>query len=214
MKKNQRYYLCRYLLLLGFCVSLAVLAMAAQKGSESAAVLFPLSQGQSWVYRAYVKGSDKDELDSEPQFKESKSYINDIITVDGVDWYQLEEYDNRFWIRNSGAGQMEAVNLFGMKSEDLKGFNPKALREELVFKFPAKEGEVWNAMESTLRYEGLETKKVPAGTFQCHSYAMIQDGIVYSHSCIAEGMGVIYSDSLLENGLYEVSELLFFSSEI
>ncbi len=170
----------------------------------SGKVLFPLSIGQYWIYQ--VKSGTK-----------SGTIENRIVssrTIGNIEWFLSMEYGDKFWIRNTPAGQAEAVNLY-TKGEDAAIFeqlDPKVIREELLFKFPAKAGDQWVALENTLRYEGRRRIDTPAGSFDCHwysitSYLIDKKGQTYSHSCIAEGVGVVYSDNLLEDGTLEISRL-------
>jgi len=48
----------------------------------------------------------------------------------------------------------------------------------------------------------------PAGHFSCLMYSIAQYGQTYSHSCIAPGIGVVYSDNTLPDGSLEVSRLV------
>jgi hypothetical protein len=165
----------------------------------SAATLFPLEVGQYWVYEIRL-GEEKALVEN---------HIAGSQTIDGTEWFLSVEYGEKFWIRNSEEGQVEAVNLY-TKSEHAAVFeqlDAKTLREELLFKFPARPGDSWITLENVLRYEGIKTYTVPAGTFECHHYSITQYGVAYSRSCIAEGIGIVYSDNLDASGEWEISRL-------
>jgi len=209
MKSCQQYFTrsCYFTILCGLFLSAAGVNAETGLGAQHDAQqsLFPMEVSRSWTYRVHFEGKPD-------SAREVTNGIIETIDIEGVTWYSLQEYGDRFWIRNSDIGQMEAVNIYGRKPHDLEGIDSKVIRQEVMFKFPVKKGESWVILENTLRYEGLESKKVPAGEFQCHLYSITQYGQTYSHSCIAEDIGVVYSDNILENGEKEISELLHWQS--
>ncbi len=159
--------------------------------------LFELEVGSYWVYEVSDKSSKRTVT----------NYIADEKQIEHIKWFQLIEYGEKFWIRNTDEGQSEAVNLYTMDTNQLDRLDAKVVREELMFKHPAKVGERWIILENYIEYTGQQTVEVPAGKFKCHMYSITQYEITYSHSCIAEGVGIIYADNLMENGEKEVSLL-------
>jgi hypothetical protein len=183
-------------LLLAACTAAPTGDRAAARAATG---LFPLAVGEYWVY----------EIRAGNQTSTVENRITASHTIGDTEWFLSVEYGEKFWIRNSAEGQVEAVNLYS-KSETAAVFeqlDPKTLHEELLYKFPAQAGDSWVALENVLRYEGKKTLTVPAGTFECHSYSITQYGQTYSHSCIAEGVGVVYSDNTLPDGQLEISRL-------
>lgn len=182
--------------------SLALLSACAARDTVPAAAteLYRLETGLYWQYRV-IHG------------QESNTVENNIVgsqRIGNITWFESVEYGERFWIRNTPAGQIEAVNLYTQKDTAaiFEQLDAKALHEELMFKFPATAGDSWTTLENTIHYEGLRSISVPAGNFHCHQYSISQYGQTYSHSCIAEGVGVVYSDNLAPDGVLEVSELV------
>jgi hypothetical protein len=167
--------------------------------------LFRLEPGMFWEYEVKKEASDS--------FAKVKNKVLGSHRFEGLVLFQIEEFGSIYWIRNSRKGQMEAVNLYGKKVEDIIGISEKSIREELMFKFPAKAGEQWVTLENTISYDGLRTVETPAGRFECHMYSVSQYGETYSHSCISEGVGVIYSDTLLQDGSLETAHLISTGTE-
>jgi len=192
IKRRHTFSLFSLIWLLGACAAKPV-------SEQQPAVLFPLAVGQYWVYEII--------LDDEGAIIEN--HITSSQTLGETEWFLSMEYGEKFWIRNTAEGQVEAVNLYtkGENAAIFEQLDPKTIREELLYKFPAREGDSWVALENVLRYEGKKIFTVPAGTFECHSYSITQYGQTYSHSCIAEGVGVVYSDNVLPDGRLEISRL-------
>ena len=192
-------------LLPAFIPLLALLGACATKpAAMTARGLFPLEVGRYWIYQ----------LDGDKQ-KTVKNSIASTLTIGETQWFESIEFGEKFWIRNGDEGQMEAVNLY-TKDENAAIFekiDPKVIHEELMFKFPARPGDTWTTLENLISYEGIETLTVPAGDFSCHMYSIAQYGQTYSHSCIAEGIGVVYSDNILPDGKKEISRLLEWSKK-
>lgn len=178
---------------------LTACAAVPDSNRQAPAALFPLAVGQYWVY----------EIRAGEQYATVENRITASRRIGEQEWFLSEEFGEKFWIRNSTAGQVEAVNLYtkGEHAAVFEQLDPKTLREELLYRFPAQAGDSWVTLENVLRYEGKKTITVPAGTFECHSYSITQYAITYSHSCIAEGVGVIYSDNLRPDGHLEISRL-------
>jgi len=178
---------------------LAACTTHVQPVVEKTTGLFPLHPGSYWQYRV-THGNQTSQVENS---------ITSSKLIGNTEWFESVEYGERFWIRNTAEGQVEAVNLYTQKETAaiFEQLDPKTLHEELMFKFPAKAGDSWMTLENTIRYEGIRALTVPAGTFSCHQYSISQYGQTYSHSCIAEGIGVIYSDNLAADGVLEVSEL-------
>lgn len=154
--------------------------------------LFEFEVGMSWEYR--VSG------------KQSYNVVNRISMskmINGKMWFQLTEYGEKFWVRNSPQGQVEAINLNETDAEKTDD-----LGVELIFKFPAKSGETWLSYGSLTKYIGIQEMNVPAGKFMCHMYHMDLGGGEYSDTCIAEGVGVIYNEAVLNGNEKEVSRLI------
>lgn len=160
--------------------------------------LFPLEVGSSWTYQV----GDKAAL--------AENTITTSLIIGTTTWYLYQEFGEKFWIRNGPEGQLEAVNLYnkGENAAIFEKLDAKSVREELVFRFPANPGESWITLENEIRYEGLRKMDVPAGTFNCHYYSITQYGQTYSHTCIAEQVGIVFSDRQLPDGNWETSTLL------
>ncbi len=145
----------------------------------SAIELYPLHLGAVWWYEAELNGVPQEIM---------QSYIQHSVVVDGVEWFELVEDGQRFWVRNTPDGQAEAENYF---DRDLNISEP--IDEVLIFKYPAVVGETWSGVESSIAYLGLHTIEVPAGVFECHMYHFKDMDEVFSESCIAEGVGIVYN---------------------
>jgi len=188
----------RYLLLI--LVHIALLnACMAKPAATLPQELFPLEVGRYWKYR--VTGDNQSVVENQ---------IASSLTIGNTRWFESIEYGEKFWIRNSALGQVEAVNLYtkGENAAVFEQLDPKTLHEELMFKFPAEKGESWSTLDNVIAYEGSQTITVPAGKFACRMYSITQYGQTYSHSCIAEGVGIVYSDNILPDGKNEISELV------
>lgn len=160
----------------------------------SAAGLYQLRVGLVWYY----------ELEGAAQ-ETARSSINRSVVANGVEWFELTEYGERFWVRNASQGQVEAVNYF---DSDFNVSEP--VEEALIFKYPAAIGETWGSPESPTAYLGRRKITVPAGTFECHVYRFDLGGGAFSESCIAEGIGVVFNKFKDNSGNTEVSKLLRF----
>ena len=154
--------------------------------------LFYFSVGLEWKYQ--VEGDDK---------RVVTNAVTDVKTVKGRNWYKLEEYGETFWVGNSSLGQVEAIDFFEGDPGQLD--EPE---EVLIFKFPAKVGEIWYNVDSPTSYDGVKTLTVPAGTFNCHMYTINMGNGDYSKSCIAKDVGVVFNEAVLEGGLKEISKLI------
>lgn len=154
--------------------------------------LFTFEVGKYWKYS--VQASDTYEV---------VNHIEKSKIINGKKWYQLIEYGEKFWVSNSPKGQVEAVNLY-----ETQGEYTGDLEVSLIFKYPAKVGEQWGMPENLVIYNGLKSISVPAGKFNCHMYHMDLGGNNYSDTCIAEGVGVIYNESILNDGDKEISRLV------
>lgn len=182
-----------------FTVLAACTSTPAPLAARTHGVLFPLAVGEYWVY----------EISAGNQHRTIENRISASHTIGDTEWFLSVEYGENFWIRNSPEGQVEAVNLYnkGETSAVFEQLDAKTIHEELLYKFPVKTGDSWVTLENVLRYEGKKIMTVPAGTFECHDYSITQYGQTYSRSCIAEGVGVVYSDNTLPDGTLEVSRL-------
>ena len=160
--------------------------------------LYEFEVGMFWEYSVIGKNSYK-VVNHVPRSK----------IINGKKWFQLVEYGEKFWVANSPQGQIEAVNLYETDAEKTDN-----LKIELIFKFPATEGDTWVPSETPTRYMGIREITVPAGEFMCHMYHMELGGKYYSDTCIAEGIGVIYSEAVLDNGEKEISKLIRYGKRI
>lgn len=160
--------------------------------------LFPLAVGSHWKYRT----GDSATL--------TENAITGSLLIGDTRWFLYREYGEKFWIRNGAKGQLEAVNLYnkGESAAIFEQLDAKSVREELLFRFPAKPGDTWTMLENEIRYEGRRDMTVPAGSFSCHFYSITQYGQTYSHTCIAEQVGIVFSDNLLDDGRWENSVLV------
>lgn len=160
--------------------------------------LFPLGVGSSWTYEVGTEA------------RRVENTITTSLTIGTTTWYLYQEFGEKFWIRNGPEGQLEAVNLYnkGENAAIFEQLDAKSIREELLFRFPARAGESWVMLENEIRYEGQREMSVPAGTFDCHYYSISQYGQTYSHTCIAEQVGIVFSDRQLPDGSWETSSLV------
>ena len=154
--------------------------------------LYDLKVGSTWTYQ--VEGGSSDTVTNS---------ITGMQQIQGKIWYKLVEYGDTFWVRNDDSGQIEAANFFD--SEPTPQDEPE---EVLIYKYPAKAGETWDADGTPITYKGLSTVTVPAGTFDCHEYLIDMGPGFYSRSCITAGIGVIYNEAVLEKGVKQVSRLV------
>ena len=170
--------------------TMVILVLCTQVQAQ---VLFELKVGKYWRYA--VSGEKQHEV---------KNYIAKSKIINGREWFQLIEYGEKFWISNSSEGQLEAENLNETEAE-----NTSDLGVSIIFKFPAEVGDSWKTYFGThTKYIGLKTISVPAGTFTCHMYHMDLRGNDFSNTCIAEGVGVVYNESRLNNQTKEISKLI------
>jgi len=159
-------------------------------GTTLAAPLYPLEVGMYWTYQV----GDVE-----------KSITNRIVSsknILGNEWFQLNEFGDTFWIRNTDQGQVEAINLWGTGAE-----NVTTIEEILVYKYPYQVGETYMLGEDSITIEADKTVTVPAGTFQCTPYRIQMTESDYSISCIARGVGVIENE-FMNQGRLSVSRLL------
>jgi len=157
--------------------------------------LYPLAVGMYWTYQV----GDVE-----------KPVTNRIVsskTILSNKWYQLNEFGDTFWIRNTEQGQVEAINLWGTGAE-----NVTTIEELLVYKYPNKAGETYNLGEDSITIEAEKTVTVPAGTFQCTPYRIQMTEIDYSISCIAQGVGVVENE-FMNQGRLSVSRLLEYGTK-
>lgn len=169
---------------------LFILLLVSQ--AASAEPLFYFHVGTAWTYE--VEGSTTSTV---------TNTVSEVRTVNGKNWYKLVEYGETFWVGNTERGQVEAVNFFDGNPEQLD--EPE---EVLIFKYPATVGETWNNAGSPTTYKGKQTITVPAGIFDCHVYFIDMGLGYYSKSCIANNVGVVYNEAILENGVKEISKLI------
>jgi hypothetical protein len=152
--------------------------------------LYPLEVGMYWTYQV----GDVE-----------KSVTNRIVSsknILGNEWFQLNEFGDTFWIRNSDKGQVEAINLWGTGAE-----NVTTIEELLVYKYPYQVGETYMLGEDSITIETEKTVTVPAGSFQCTPYRIQMNESDYSISCIAQGVGVVENE-FMNQGRLSVSRLL------
>jgi hypothetical protein len=159
--------------------------------------LYPLEVGMYWVY----------ELEEDP----GNPVTNKVIskkTILGNAWYELEEYGDTFWVRNSDQGQVEAFNLFNTDAQ-----NVSEIEEVVIYRYPYRAGETYSIEEDVITIEGERTITVPAGTFQCIDYRIdMPPGPDYSLNCIAPGVGVVYNEFLME-GTMSISRLIKYGTK-
>ena len=153
--------------------------------------LYDLRSGRVWVYA--IEGAEQN----------ATSSIERSIKINDVDWYELVEYGERFWIRNTPQGQVEAANFF---EREINLSEP--IEEIMVFKYPASVGDEWGDMGAKSSYLGLRNVRVPAGAFDCHLYRFELGEGAYSESCVAEGIGVVFNEFKNSAGKLDVSKLV------
>jgi hypothetical protein len=157
--------------------------------------LYPLAVGMYWTYQV----GDVE-----------KPVTNRIVsskTILGNEWYQLNEFGDTFWVRNTREGQVEAINLWGTGAE-----NVTTIEELLVYKYPYQVGETYMLGEDSITIEKEKTVTVPAGTFQCTPYHIQMTENDYSISCIAHGVGVVENE-FMNQGKLSVSRLIKYGKE-
>ena len=116
--------------------------------------LYPLKVDMYWVY----------ELEEDP----GNPVTNKVIskkTILGNEWYELEEYGDTFWVRNTAEGQVEAFNLFNTDARDVS-----QVEEVIIYRYPYRAGETYTIDEDVITIAGERNITVPAGTFQCIEY--------------------------------------------
>lgn len=156
--------------------------------------LFEISVGSWWKYKV-----------NKGEAPESISSISDAKVIDGVKWYLLVEDGSKYWIRNSEHGQVEAVNFFDSIPED----DDKA-EEIVVFKYPSTKGDTWSYVTDLSTYLGMKDVEVPAGRYKCHMYNIQMSETDYSAVCIAEHVGVVFNEVVLNGGKKMTYELISF----
>jgi hypothetical protein len=164
-------------------------------GTAAAEPLYPLSVGMYWTYQV---GDN------------SKPITNKIVSkksILGNDWYQLNEFGDTFWVRNTNEGQVEAINLWGTAAQ-----NVNSIDELLVYKYPYQDGETYKLGEDSVTVGGIKTITVPAGTFQCIDYRIQMTDTDYSISCVARGVGVVQNE-FMHNGTLTFSKLTEYGSK-
>lgn len=165
-------------------------------GVAQADPLFELYVGASWTYDVEVEDGEGYRV---------VNAIHDKHQVGDIDWYQLEEYGDIFWVANTEQGQVEA---FSESEIYLESLDHEDVEKLLIFKFPAEPGESWaGAYGDVITYQGKKTRTVPAGTFACHSYFIDLGDGSYSKSCIAPDVGVVHNESV-DAGAREISRLV------
>ncbi|MBZ2190548.1 hypothetical protein K8B33_15670 [Alcanivorax sp. JB21] len=170
-------------------VSSAMLAFQAH-----AEELFALNAGAEWFYE--MEGGEA---------PEAVVRIDETRSVHGVVWYRLDEFGDVFWVRNGDGGQIEAVEA-GDNGPDEKRF----YEEVLVFRYPAEPGERWELFDTEFTYQGLRPVDVPAGRFDCHAYHLDMGDGRYALSCFVPKIGLVYSESVLDDGEKTVARLVRF----
>ena len=171
---------------------LIILFLLLFSSSLSIAGPYELRTGLTWTYE--LTGGEQNEV------------INSVprsVVIDGVEWFELNEYGERFWVRNTEQGQVEAVNYY---ERDLDASEP--IVESLVYKFPVLVDETWGDPDSPVIYLGLRDVTVPAGEFTCHLYRFdLGDGAT-SESCVSNGAGVVLNEFKNVDGTRQVSRLV------
>jgi hypothetical protein len=147
-----------------------------------------LKPGLSWTY----------EVEGETTTTVTNKILRTVF-FNNTEWYELEEYGKKFWIRNTELGQVEALY-----------FHESTAEEGVVFKFPAKPGESWMIHEDKHVYLGQFEVSVPAGKYRCHMYLINMGSGSYSKSCIAENVGVVFNEFKLKGKKKQISRLVSF----
>ena len=168
--------------------SFAIMASHISYGAD----LYELRVGLVWHYE--IEGAEQ---------KAARSSISRSVVVNDIEWFELIEYGERFWVRNSQQGQVEAVNFY---DRELNTSEP--IEEVLVFKYPVTVGENWGDTNSKSSYLGRRDVQVQAGTFSCHVYRFDLGAGAYSESCVAEGVGVVFNEFKGSGESIEVSKLV------
>ena len=165
-------------------------------GNAFGGQLYDLHVGASWTYVVSAK-----------QETTITNNVVDVREINGNRWYKLIEYGDTYWVRNTDKGQVEAVNFFNSDPS-----SSSKVEESIIFKFPAKVGEKWWLDELSITYQGIKVLQLPAGEFKCHEYLFNLEGEGnYSLSCVAEGIGVVYNESVFDGVHKKIAKLIKYS---
>lgn len=163
-------------------------------GQLMAAEFYPLQVGNQWKYIVHAN----------PEY-EMVNEVLDKVVVDKVTWYKLKEFEDIYWVRSGENGQLEAMNWAGMEKTD-----SSPVEEILVYSFPLHKSTLYDAGEDTIAvYLPAQTVKTAAGEFKCIMYQIGLDKKNHTKNCVAEGVGIVWSD-LITEGESEVAELVEF----
>lgn len=121
--------------------------------------------------------------------------VNGITTLNGKEWYLLNEFGDNFIVRNTAAGQMEIDTL---------SVNEDGEYDEIVmFKKPNKSKNL-----SYLAYDvnNVFIDKSPAiiktsiGDYKCYKYIITTEGVENEsiETFICPGIGIIYQDWVID----------------
>jgi hypothetical protein len=131
--------------------------------------------------------------------------VNEVlgkIAVNNITWYKLRDFNDIFWVRSGKSGQYEAINWFDNNNPQS---SPVA---SLMFKYPINKTTVYVAGEDkVIAFYPTIMIRTPAGKFECIMYQIGIDKNNHSKSCIAYGIGVVWSEVVI-NGKAEIAELV------
>jgi hypothetical protein len=161
----------RYLPALIFTIHAFLLSNAFAGDDE----LIPLQIGNTWEY---VNAQGGGEL--------KRTFVDKKQVIDGQEWFLLNEFGSRFWVRNGNRVQYEAVDYFDM--DEIDG----DLNEEIVLDITRSEY-TFEGVEKVISGKCPKQITVPAGTFDCYAIQMVLDQESYSVTFYALGVGVVKS---------------------
>ena len=143
--------------------------------SKLGPALIPLAVGNTWTYTRL-------ETNETLQSKVEKSQ-----NLNGTTWYLYNEVGERFWVRNEGMNQYEALDFYD--AEEIKG---EEIKTAMVLNVDAASYS-FESVESASYRKCKTSITVPAGTFACHLIRFELGQGEYSENYFKEGIGLLKS---------------------
>ena len=157
--------------------------------------LFPFAIGTEWTYESTTREKNGRVLER----KVDTSKVIGVHLFGDERWYSIDEFDTAIWSRNTSKGEEEAEITIDEETGLLKKET-----SFLFFKYPANKGDQWKTQdmsdeipEQSMRLKDVGVKlEVPAGTFECYLYELIEDGEVVIKFHVAPGVGIVKFEML------------------
>ena len=183
---------------------------AEQAGMTNKDALFPLELGTLWKYQI----TELDEEGKTIRTRAGTSQVVGVHLIDGKRWFNVFEMGYGFWVRNTPLGMEEADISLDEETMQLKTRAPR-----LFFKYPAMKGETYDLDEELDDYKMVVTDvkqkvTVPAGTYECVVYDVMEGGEPSNRFYLAPGIGLVkfqQSAEMTESGRAEVIEMTSFT---